>query len=86
MARLTKRIESSDGKRRLDIMEVPQGLFRFTEQVWTPSADDVDRTFHGEGYRSLRPDSGLYQSEEAAEHDASGSLEWSRLMRTGEVE
>ena len=71
-----KRIESPDGKSRVDILDTGGGLFRFSRSSFMPSQDDVDRTFHGEGYWSFESPSGLYASAEEAEAGARAATSW----------
>jgi len=67
-----KRIESSDGKKRVSIVRSTVGnLFRFEEETYVTDRD-------GYTYWNCTYISGFYDSAEAAERDAHVELPWLR--------
>jgi hypothetical protein len=75
-ASLVKRVESLDSKRRVDILDVGGGLFRFSLSRFVASQDEVDRLHHGEGYWTIESSSGLYASADEAEAGARAQTTW----------
>ena len=66
------RLDSEDGKRRVDVEFMSNGMYRFVELT-----EDAGDEYTGP-YMALTHFSGLYESAEAAEHDARRMLPWLR--------
>jgi len=71
-----KTFRSPDGKRRIEILNVGNGLFRFARSEFVLSRDEIDRQNHGEGYWTIETPSGLYSSAEEAEAGARAETSW----------
>jgi hypothetical protein len=76
---IVKKVVSPDGKHALEISS-ERGLFRFTElgELWDEGYGAVPGSF----YWAPTHESGLYESEEAAEADARAILPWLRDLDT----
>lgn len=67
---VVRSITSPDGKRRLDIIQRPEGICRYVEH-----ALEQDMYAGGEFWNEIRH-SGLFADPEAAEKEALSSVSW----------